>query len=477
MALLPGFIGPSYEVRSVNVDAERCINLYPEITESGTGKNVVALYGTPGLRQDWFIPDGGGRALYTSVATGRVFAVVGHQFLELGVGGGFLLWGTLLSGGGPVSMAENMTQLVLVDGSPNGYCFTFASNTWQAITDAGFQGGDVVTSIDGYFVLNAPRTQQWYISALNDGLSYPILDFASAEGAPDLVVSLFADHRELWVFGTISTEVFFNSGNQDFPFDRIQGAFIRQGCAAPQSPARLDNSLVWLGRDTLGQGMVWRANGYIPQRISTHAVETSLGRYARLDDAVGYSEQRDGHQWYVLGFPTGNATWVYDASTQLWHERADVDNTTGGRKQHRALYHTFGFGQHLVCDATDGRIYTSSLDLYSNGLDPLVSERIAPHIHSEERLLYYSLFELIAEAGIGTSGTAGPGTLPDWMLRWSNDGGHTWGPEQWQSGGLSGAYRQRMLWRRLGRARDRVFHIKIADPVKRALINARIEVN
>jgi hypothetical protein len=55
------------------------------------------------------------------------------------------------------------------------------------------------------------------------------------------------------------------------------------------------------------------------------------------------------------------------------------------------------------------------------------------------------------------------------MLRWSDDGGHTWGNEHWSSMGKIGAYYQRVFWRRLGmtlKLRDRVYEISGTDPVK-----------
>jgi hypothetical protein len=148
-----------------------------------------------------------------------------------------------------------------------------------------------------------PGTQQFQITQLLTTNIDP-LDFASAEGAPDLLISLIVDHREVWLFGETSTEVFFNSGNADFPLERIQGAFIQQGCAAKNTPARFGGSVVWLTANEQGQGMVVKAQGYQPVRISTHAVEYAINQYASIDDAIGFSYQCEGHSFYVLTFPT-----------------------------------------------------------------------------------------------------------------------------------------------------------------------------
>ena len=54
------------------------------------------------------------------------------------------------------------------------------------------------------------------------------------------------------------------------------------------------------------------------------------------------------------------------------------------------------------------------------------------------------------------------GADPQVMLRWSDDGGHTWSNEHWAKMGKIGQYFSRVLWRRLGmtmKIRDRVYEI------------------
>ena len=68
---------------------------------------------------------------------------------------------------------------------------------------------------------------------------------------------------------------------------------------------------------------------------------------------------------------------------------------------------------------------------------------------------------------------------PQVMLRWSDDGGHTWSNEHWRSMGGVGEYGKRVLWRRLGmteKLRDRVYEISGTDPVKIAIMAAELSV-
>ena len=190
-------------------------------------------------------------------------------------------------------MADNGIQLFIA-ANPQGYIYNANTDVFQQITDPDFPGAATVGYIDGYFVFNEPNSQKIWVTQLLDGTSVDPLDFASAEGNPDNVVAIFVDHREVWVYGTNSTEVWYNAGLLDFPLARIQGAFNELGCAAPYSIAKMDNQIYWLGKDARGQGMVYRAAGYIGQRISTHAIEWQLQEYADLSDAeIGRASCRE----------------------------------------------------------------------------------------------------------------------------------------------------------------------------------------
>jgi hypothetical protein len=72
------------------------------------------------------------------------------------------------------------------------------------------------------------------------------------------------------------------------------------------------------------------------------------------------------------------------------------------------------------------------------------------------------------------------GVIPQVMLRWSDDGGHTWSNEHWAQMGKVGQYFRRVFWRRLGmtlKLRDRVYEISGTDPVKIAIMGAELHAS
>ncbi len=473
MARFVGFVGPAYTLRSVNVDCQRLVNLYPESNELGTGKNqeIAALVGTPGLVRLSTMGTGPVRGLYQS-SKSRTFAVSGTGFYEVTTPTAPSLLGTLTTGAGRVSMTDNGVDLVLVDGA-KGYRFTFSTNTFQEITDPDFPAGASISQFfDQYIIVNDPDSQKFWFSALSDASSWDALDFQQAEGSPDNVIALLVDHRELILAGEWSTEVFFNSGDPLTPFTRIQGAFVEEGLAARDTLCAMDNTIFGLSKNKNGQGFVRRTTGYQAQRISTHAIELALASYGDLSGATAYTYQEKGHSFYVLNVPGAKTTWVFDAATNLWHERQSV-NSSGQLDRHRGEVHCFSGGLHLVGDYENGNLYKFDDNTYTDDGQPITALRRAPHISNNGKRVSHPIFQLDMETGVGLA--SGQGSDPKAMLRWSNDGAKTWSNEHWTGIGKQGEYKARAIWRRLGEARDRVYEVSITDPVKRIFISAFIE--
>lgn len=465
------FVGPSYSARVKNLDAQRCINLYPELAGPNS-KTVAALIGTPGLALWASLPSGRVRGLIRFTAEIAV-AVVGTGVYKVLTDGTYSQIGTVLYFATPVSMASNGTVVMLVDGT-NGYAVDPVAGSTTQIINGAFTGADVVYFVDGYFVFNKPGTGQFQITNLYSTVIDP-LDFATAEGSPDLLVTLIVDHREVWLLGENSTEVYFNSGNANFPFERIQGAFIEQGCAAKFSAAKMDNSMFWLSADDRGQGMVMRVVGYHPQRVSDHALEYAIGQMSRIDDAVAYTYQQEGHSFYVLNFPTGNQTWVFDASTNMWHQRAWRNPVSAVLGRHRGDCQMAFAGANIVGDWENGNLYRMDLDTFTDNGALIPRIRACPHLSDPDyRYQIFDSLQIDMQTGVGLS--SGQGSDPQAMLRWSTDGGHTWSSELWAPIGKLGERRTRVKWRRLGRSRDRVFEVTITDPVRVAIVGASVVV-
>lgn len=457
----------SYTARSLLANAQRCMNLYPE-TNVPDATAPTTFYGTPGRKLWSTIPGSGGvRSLYQA-SNGDLYGVRGGELYRY-TANAWTRMAALGSASGQVSAADNGVSAVFVDGTTTAPTVNLTTLAVGAMAGEGWYGADFVEILNSFLIFNKPGTQQFYITGALD-LTLDPLDFASAESVPDVLLRQIKDHNEIWFFGTESIEVF-GASTAIFPFERISGATMETGCAAANSVCKMDNSLFWLGSDERGDGMVWRANGYQPGRISTHALEEEMRLYSRIDDAQAYSYQQGGHSFYVLSFPTVGKTWAFDSATGLWHERAyrDERNQLG---RVRDNCHVVYKRKHLVGDWENGNIYELDLDTYTDNGAPIRRTKSFQHLTTSGLRQFFSKLTLDMEAGVGNDNEPDPQV---WM-RWSDDGGKTWSSTLTKSLGKVGEYRNKPDFNRLGSGRDRVFEVSTTANAKIVLQGAYLDL-
>ena len=455
----------SYSSRSLIASAQRCVNLYPEMNPADAAAPVT-FYGTPGRKLWSTLPTYPVRAVYKA-SSGDLFAVGGSRLYRYSAGAWVDLAG-LATYDGPVYAADNGISIVFTDGTTTAPTVSLTSFATGVMGGEGWQGADFVVFVAGFFIFNKPNSQQFYTTGAYD-LTVDALDFASAEAVPDKLVRIIRDHNEVWMLGARSTEVFGVSG-ESFPFAAIGGATQETGCAAPGSACRMDNSLIWLGADERGDAMVWRAQGYTPVRISTHALEEEMRTYPRIDDASAFSYQQGGHSFYQITFPRAGKTWCYDAATQQWHERA-YRNQANQLERVRDNCHVFYERKHLVGDYETGAIYELDLDTYTDAGAEIVRIKSFQHMTADNARQFFKHLTLDMQAGVCN----GAEQDPQVSLRWSDDGGRTWSSMLTTSLGKTGQFRNKPCFNRLGMGRDRVFEVSTSANAKIALQGAFLE--
>lgn len=374
----------SHTLWSPTADSERTINLYPEALSAPGAQGIsrMALYGTPGVRPHIQVGGGPIRALYWQDSAGG-YLIAGQRFYEFYPNGSVTYRGQVVDDGQPASLVSNGSeghQLFIVSGG-YGYLFDYNSNTFTTLTGTvpAFPVPDYSTPYtprgvrmgaycDGYFLVLLDGWNRFQLSGLMDGTTWDGLDVASVSTATDQLVAMAVDHREVWLFGSQHITIWYDSGNASFPFQPISGTHIEQGCRAPWSVVRLDNSLFWVGGDERGAGIVWRAQGYTPTRVSTHAVEHVLASCDRIDNIISWAYQERGHSFYVMYLPNWDTTWVYDVATQQWHERAHWDSRLMRWIPHVGRCYCYAWGKHLVGDRQSPTVYVMDQDYLEDTL-------------------------------------------------------------------------------------------------------------
>jgi hypothetical protein len=431
------------------INAERLVNIY---AEEGTGKARIRLTGVPGL--SLFSTIGAAPVRGMAIHDDELYVVTNNLYRVDSVGTATDLGA--IQGAGIVYMASSGTELGIAG---DGYIYAYGSSL-QLVGDTDAPNALTMDYLDGYHIFS-DGTGSFYISALYDVGDHDALDFASAESNPDNIIRVFVDHRELILFGHATTEIWVNTGDADFPFERQPGAIAEKGICGPNACARLDNSVVWVDHD----GIVRRMGaGYAPQRISTHRVERAIAA-GDLANIEAFAFAMEGHEFFVITVPD-SGTWIYDAATSAWHERESF-----GEGRWRARGYAKCYGKHLVGDFDSGKIYELDPDTHTENGAILLSEVIFPPLTSESKRFRAHKVTLDAEHGETPSNGESEVRLD------LSDDGTEWRTTGYASLGATGNRKARTIWRRLGQHRDLHLRFRISDPVRRTFYSAFAEVS
>lgn len=527
---------------TLSVTAVSSGTLYPGQTITGnnvTSKTVITALGSSIVLSTAITTAGTGYAVNDQVTVvGGVYGSTPQVYTVSSVSSGAVTGLTVYSQGSytaqPINPASTTTSgsgsgltLTLTFGTGTGNTGSYTvspsqteatSETMYALnfsilpsTDGAFQGADIVDIVDNYFVYNDPNTQSWAASNILSPIT-PALSYGNKDGAPDNLVSIIVDHREVYLMGEESSEVWVDAGTFPFPFQRIPGTSTQHGIVAKFSVSRLGNSFAYLSRNIRGQSQVMLMEGYIPKRISNHAVENTLvNQY--VEDAVSFTYQLEGHEVYVISFPTIDLTWAFDITTSMWHKWLWCDNNN---QYHRCRANCSAVFQNMVLvgDWQNGQIYELDPNNYTDNGQNVRRLRRAPHLVTDLQRQYFEELQIQFQPGVGVIGATTPNGIfyqnliikadqtftignfdtiiigvpnqiypsqtqsnPQAMLRWSSDGGSTWSREYWVGIGQIGKYKNRAIWRRMGWARDRVYEVVVTDPVKAVIVSSNLKAS
>jgi hypothetical protein len=422
----------------------RILNCYAAQTP---GKQQVELLSVPGVIAHATYSEGG-RGLH--VMRGRLYGVVGTTLYLIPETGAPRDIGTM-PGTYRLQFADDGTNLV----TDTGYIYD--GSTIEIIQDPDKSTWAAVGYSDGRIVAVDAGTQKFVASGLYDPENYDGLDFASAEGAPDSLLTLIVDHRQVVLLGTSTIELWWNSGANAFPYERLSGGFIEIGCLARRGVAKADNSVYWLASDRT----IRRLTGSTPVRVSQHGVEEAIAKYTDVASCEAFSFTWNGHVFVVFRFAEG--TWVLDATTGEWHERE-----------------SYGSPGWDVCSAVHcyGKVWVQhengSIGYLSDGANDEFGQILRravsfPSVYDQDRRITHSEFEAVF-----ATGSVGAGLTPYIDLEISDDGGNNWQFMPRRELGRTGEYRRVVRWHRLGQARDRVYRLSVSDPVPFQLLDAKL---
>ena len=471
MAVWPSFCSGTYQSRSPTLDAEYAINLFPITIESQANAKQKALMGTPGLRKLFEVSSVSCRGIFSE--DGVTVAVIGGTVytFDLTIPSATSL-GSLTDDGLPVSFASNGRggeQLAICGGGEVKVIDLTTMTLGSAVTLPLTNAPSMIDFIDGYGLVLEADTVKVYFSALEDLESWDALDFFARNQTSDNFVALKVVRDRIWVMGSETTEIYYDSGAADVPFVPYPGAILYEGIVGAWAWASDGESLFWLAQNNQGRAYMVQAQPGQSKHISTDAIDFALAQAPRLEDTETLAYAQEGHMHLTWIVPTAcncGRAYTWDTKEQLWHERSSWDQTQAQFYRWRARGVASTDQGIIVGDYADGNVYALDLDTFTENGALIRRVRRAPYASSENQIGFLDQIELGAQVGIGLS--SGQGSSPTVMARVSRDGNQTWTPYLTASLGRIGEYTNRVTWRHLGRVRmDRFgFEVSITDPVR-----------
>ncbi len=449
--------GSGIKSLSSSITAQRRVNCFYDIRVD-EDKTKVAIRGTPASVLSYTLPDAPIRGW--RVVGNFLYVVAGSTIYQVFADNSFTALGTIPSSGQYVTMTDNSIQLGIVDGA-RGYYLTLPSGAPTLISDSNFPNGcTTIDTLDSRSIVEVPTSRTFYVSSQLDLTTWSPVIFGTKENASDNLVAVDVLNGVLILWGSQNMEFWQDVGSAPNPYQRINGASQTWGLAAKYSRAALNNTKIFLGQNPQGGVQVLMLNGYTPVRVSKSDVENIISSFVIYSDAIGLTYMVDGHPMYQLTFPTANRSFLYDASTQMWFE---TQSGVGDYARHFANLGIVFNAKNYVSDTSTGNVYRLSTQAYTDAGAPI--KRVITSRHVRMGGSEFGISELALEMATGVGLPTGQGSNPQIMLRISKDGGSTFGPERWKAMGVGGQYKKRLVWDRLGSAKDFVFQFTLTDPV------------
>ena len=466
-------VGQSYDAQSYVGSSERSINCMVEsLPRDGAAPDM--LIPTPGIKLSTSLDSGIGTSRGVWKMAGILYAVYGPILYTISSTGVVTNLGTV-SGTENVIMFDNGTQLVIV-ADDFTYVYSTFSSTFITVTHTSFLASSSGAFLEGYFLFAAKTSNTVFFIGPFDDVTGEV-DFNAFDATDSFrafttagnIVRIFADQKELWIFKEEASEVWRPVANVDLPFSQLDGATTKFGLLTKYSITENDNMIVWVGNDF----KTYVANGYNPTPVSTQPMAFDILNYTDSSDAYMYSWNEGAHKLVGIWFLTEGVTWVYDFTTQLWHER-ESQLLASGKKHWRATSVIRCYDKTLVSDSDDAVIGELDFNTFTEYGTVQTLTRVGQTAHAEGALFSVDRLQILAEAGVGL--TTGQGSDPKIILHKSKDFGKTYGTPAQRDLGRIGERRTRAIWRQQGLYRQFTPKVTISDPVRRYIMDMYVEL-
>lgn len=421
--------GGSYEHKSRPLTNQISRNWWPQIQGTKKARSEYILQSFYGLKV--FKDQSGGSDRGMLFNQGKLYKITDTTLYSVSITGDHTALGSI-PGSNRCFMKAMGAQVIIANGSGAIYVWDGTTLTQNTSGSLGTPRG--VAVLNNQAIYDNGSGQSFDVSDVGSPSSISGLNNASAESFSDDLLIPYAYRETLYLCGRDTIELWWNSGQGNPPFDRIQGAVINVGLEAIHSMADTPDFVFLLGSDKQFHSLTGGSSA-VDTIISTPAMAKQILGYLVTSDCIGWTMQLEGQWFYVATFPTQNVTWVYPVGGE-WFQWG---GGTNGRI--RANSYALAYGKHLVAEHDTGNIYELDSETYTDAGQTIIRTRQCAPIHSglvgqDNKPFEMNGLEFVLETGIGA--ISGQGSDPRLIVSVSRDGGKTFGTERFLRVGALG---------------------------------------
>lgn len=453
-------IGPTYTNRSLPVNAQVTRGFYAIVNEQGG--ETLSFQPFPGLKP---FAIGTGLARGTGRLNNVLYEVMGTTLNKISSSGVVTSIGTIEGLNRCVLEEDQAGNLTIATGAGKPYSYN-GTDLIQG-TDIDLPNANTVAYINRRVVYDGIGGDVAFAD-LSDPLSVNSLNVAIAEAKADDTAAVYAYKQQLLAFGDNSIQPMYNSGAGNPPYSFILNATQEVGISAIHTLNSNNKFLYFLGSDL----NVYQMAGLSLRPIGNPAIGQAIEKYSDVSDAYGVCFTLDNTNFYLLSFPTGNETWLFNETAGIWTNLAFGTNGD----QHLISSYELVYNKHLVTDRRNGNVYELDFDTYTDNGELIQHRRDTISINGgtfgKPGVDVFMNF-LRLEIESGTSLVTDESQI---IMQYSDDNGRSWSGERWLSIGQQGEYRHELVWHGLGTFKNRMFRFTMSDNIKWVLIKLSADI-
>lgn len=371
--------------------------------------------------------------------------------------------------GVPVIFCNDANTVFMAAGGKINYVSTVGLVTELLDTDAPTNVTHVAF-IDGYILANN-GDGKLYFSNIPTTTDWSALDFASAEGNPDKIQGIYVVQRQIFLIGTISTELWENDGTT--PFSRVPGGLIEMGCAAKYSPIKFGDSLMWLNHD-------WEFVQFTGTNVKliSSDFDKEIQDFNVVSDCIGSLVKKGGKTYCLFYFPTEQRTLAYNPIEEDWSEWVTWNSSSMSWMPYdcRAAVRDISTGQVFV--GKERAQLIACLDADSRVDLTGAATSLPFKFFRQTGFVDYGTGKVKRNEELRIRVTRGKAhvTDPKLMLRYRNNGSNTWSNIRDISLGSIGETEHHVKFSRMGTYRSRQYEISCTDNVPLTMARAEEDI-